>query len=581
MTLKIKYLIIFFLLVVPISFLLSQKERSIQESFSSENSVRQFAPKDAYVPAEKRPYYGSQDPWNRRFFKSRSRVQRGGQTLILDIMEGRSDKVIEFCEEYTRDHPHSNEHLYCLTAAYCMTNQVQKALAVFKKAMAQGMPVERFMAGPRSFFEPLVNTDLFKTYIRQTPQLIHGPLLGNVTDKSASFWIRTFNKAPVKVLLSLSPEFTNNITSDPVWTSKKKDYSAIVTVKNLSPDTKYYYSIKINNNKVIQKDVPSFQTQPKKAKPSQFNVAFGGGAGYNPPHERMWNTIASHHLQAFLFLGDNVYIDLPQKAGPLHNYTYYRRQSRPEFRHLTASTPIYAIWDDHDCAMDDIFFGPFIDKPEWKLSMWHLFRRNWNNPAYGGDAKHPGCWFNFSIADVDFFMLDGRFYRENYLLDNPSMLGPVQKSWLFNALKNSEATFKVLVSPVPWALDTKPLNKSGGPQDTWYGYQKERQEIFSFLSDNHVNGVILLSADRHRSDVRVNKRKNDYPLYEFESSKLTNRGTHDHVGDYLFSYNEKCSFGLLSFNTTKQDPEVTFSIVNIDNQSVYTITLKKSRISTF
>ena len=96
--------------------------------------------------------------------------------------------------------------------------------------------------------------------------------------------------------------------------------------------------------------------------------------------------------QAFLTLGDNVYIDLPEEAGPFHDYSYYCRQSRPEFRRLAASTPIYAIWDDHDAGTDDIFLGPYLDKPAWKPSLFRLFRRNWNNPSYGTEPKSPGVW---------------------------------------------------------------------------------------------------------------------------------------------------------------------------------------------
>ena len=82
-----------------------------------------------------------------------------------------------------------------------------------------------------------------------------------------------------------------------------------------------------------------------------------------------------------LMLGDNVYIDLAEQAGPLHRYSYYQRQSRPEFRRLTESVPMFAIWDDHDAAIDDVWFGPYRDKPAWKPSMLQLQKENWINPS--------------------------------------------------------------------------------------------------------------------------------------------------------------------------------------------------------
>ena len=72
----------------------------------------------------------------------------------------------------------------------------------------------------------------------------------------------------------------------------------------------------------------------------------------------MWSTILSYKPNALLLLGDNVYVDLPQMPGDFHKYTYYRLQSNPKFRKLVANVPTYAIWDDHDAGIDDIWMGP-------------------------------------------------------------------------------------------------------------------------------------------------------------------------------------------------------------------------------
>jgi alkaline phosphatase D len=127
---------------------------------------------------------------------------------------------------------------------------------------------------------------------------------------------------------------------------------------------------------------------------------------------------------------------------------------------------------------------------------------------------------------------------------------------------------------VSWAFGTKP-----GSLDTWEGYKKEREDIFSCLEDNRIDGVILLSADRHRSDIWKIDRSNGYDLYEFESSKLTNIHTHRLIPAALFGYNEKCSFGLLSFDTGLSDPQVTYQIISIDNEVIHTFSLLKSQLT--
>ena len=99
------------------------------------------------------------------------------------------------------------------------------------------------------------------------------------------------------------------------------------------------------------------------------------------------------------------------QSPEMQHYCYYRRQSRPEFRKLTASTPVYTIWDDHDFGVNDCAYGPAIDSPAWKRPVWKVFSNNWVNPGYGTE-KVPGCYYDFQLGDIHFIMLDGRFYRD-------------------------------------------------------------------------------------------------------------------------------------------------------------------------
>ena len=287
----------------------------------------------------------------------------------------------------------------------------------------------------------------------------------------------------------------------------------------------------------------------------------------------MWDTLDSHALDAFLFMGDNVYIDIPEMPGAFHDYSYYRRQSRAEFRRFVSSTPVYAIWDDHDAAYDDIWMGPYKDRPAWKVPMLEHFAQNWVNP-YNGNADAPGTWFDLQVGDVDVFMLDGRMWRTNPFDDNPTMLGPVQKAWLKEKLKASTATFKILASPVGWADGVKPDSV-----DTWGGFREEREELFRFIEDEGIEGVVLLSSDRHRSEAWEIQRESGYTFYDLNSGQLTNIHTHNPEPGALFVYNEKDSFGKLVVDTTKDDPELEYRIYNIDNELIETLTIRRSQLT--
>ncbi|MCK4294957.1 MAG: alkaline phosphatase, partial [Planctomycetes bacterium] len=55
--------------------------------------------------------------------------------------------------------------------------------------------------------------------------------------------------------------------------------------------------------------------------------------------------------------------------------------------------------------------------------------------------------------------------------------------------------------------------------------------------------------------------------------------THKVIPGALFGYNKKCSFGLLRFDTAIPDPQVTYKIINIDNEVIYTFSLKTSQLT--
>jgi alkaline phosphatase D len=409
----------------------------------------------------------------------------------------------------------------------------------------------------------IVEEERFKGLVKKHDlRLFGGPMLGCVTDTSARFWVRTPGPAKVQVLVG-------KLKSNTVETGPADDYTTLLDIKDLTPLTTYKYDILVNGRSVYTEQRPEFRTYPSRGQKAQFSVGFGGGARYNPAKEKMWDVISSYSPAAFLFLGDNVYIDLPLSRTKQRVH-YYRRQLRPEYQRLTASTAMYAIYDDHDLGKNDCAGGLDPFKPDWKFPSWKVFRENWNNPYYGGGEKQPGCWFDFSIGDADVFMLDNRYYRS---FKDGTMLGPAQKKWLLSKLKASTATFKIIAAGVLW---TEHADKGG--KDSWWGVKEEREEIFSLIDKKKIGGVILLSADRHRTDVYKIERPDGYDLYEFETSKLTNDHTHSTKKEALFSYNKGNYFGLLSFDFTKSNPEVTFQCITMDKKSVYSLTLKRSQL---
>lgn len=400
-------------------------------------------------------------------------------------------------------------------------------------------------------------------------QLFGGPMLGDVTSTSAKFWLRATSPCSITLKITEPNPENPSILTFKAKATEANDLTVVVEANGLKPFTEYIANFSDENGPVGRRE-NRFRTSPALGQKERFSVAFGGGARYNPPKERIWKTVANRNPHAFLFLGDNLYQDKPTHRN-LQRVYYYRRQMRPEFIELSATTACYAIWDDHDFGANDVSGGIEPFKPAWKLPVWKVFKENWPNPYFGGGEKQPGCWFDFSIGDVDFFMTDGRYYRD---FKKGTMLGPVQKQWLKEKLSNSKATFKVIASGTLW---TETADKGG--KDSWWGVPEEREEIFSLIDEKNIGGVILLSADRHRTDVYKIKRLNGYDLYEFETSKLTNNHTHGTKKEALFSYNKGNFFGLLDFDLTKKDPEMTFRCITMEDEEVYNLTLRESQLS--
>lgn len=530
----------------------------------------EFGPSDAYEDGDVHPFYGSENQWSRRMFSERAAdlyYKRRGQRQLLSVLDGDPGAAIAMANARLGKDPGDAESLFVKAVALAQLDRIFEAGETMQSALDAGLPFARFLAGPRDLLEPLSATAEFKLLVEgMETGVLHGPMLGAVTDTSVRLWIRTAVATDFEVVVERGGE--RHVASGA--THATRDYTGIAIVEGLSPDTEYSYRIRLGDGEDREPGDYRLRTSPRVGESGKLRIGFGGCAGYTPAHERVWDTIAGQDLDAFLMLGDNVYIDLPEEPGAFHDYTYYRRQSRPEFRRLVSSTPIYAIWDDHDAAVDDIWLGPYVNRPPWKQSMVELFRRNWNNPAYGTESR-PGTWFEFRVGDVDFFMLDGRTYRSNPFADSPTMLGKTQREWLLAGLANSTARFKVIASPVAWAEGAKP-----GSRDTWSGFLEERNEILGFVEGSDIRGVVLVSSDRHRSEARAIRRESGYAFHDLLSGQLTNVHTHPIEEGALFSYNLKNSFGVLNFDSTGADPRVRYEIHSIDNELIDSLLLRHS-----
>lgn len=456
-------------------------------------------------------------------------------------------------EERLKDDP---ETALILAAIHAHSGRNAEALAWCTTARSRGLAAGRLAAEANNLLAPLAEDARFIEMLDVA--LVHGPMLGHLTDAGVSVWVRTATATEVELIVGSE----DNPRHAAATTREEDDYTAVLRVEGLEPATNYTYRIRVGGTMLEQ---PEWRLRTADPNARTVRLAFGGGAGYTPVNERMWSTIGNENPDLLLLLGDNVYIDNPTHPE-IQRYCYYRRHSRPEFRRLVCTTPVYAIWDDHDFGVNDCWYGSDPDQPAWKRDVLRVFQQNWVNPSYGGGAETPGVWFAFDREPIRVIMTDGRYYRSNPEETPRTMLGDAQKSWLLETLRKPAQPFTFIVSGVPWTPGTK-----GESPDTWDGYPEEREEIFQALEAAPLENVLLLSADRHRSDILRIERPSGDGFVEFESSRLTNKHVHDTLEQAIFSYNELQSFGLIEGALDGDTKGLKLTIVNIDGEKVYTM----------
>jgi alkaline phosphatase D len=307
------------------------------------------------------------------------------------------------------------------------------------------------------------------------------------------------------------------------------------------------------------------RTSPAVGEPVSFSVAFGSCARYARDSEQpIWNAVRSHAPDVFLWLGDNIYGDTLNPAALAEEYR--RQRDVSTFRPFGRSVPQLAIWDDHDYGLNNHDrSNPIRD------GALAAFRTYWANPSYGL-TDVPGVFFRYRYGAVDFFMLDGRYYRDaNDAPDVPgkTMLGAAQLAWLKQELAGSNAVFKVLACGSGWS-------KAKGPGgDSWSAFLHERNALFDFIRERKIGGVVLLSGDTHVGELNAIpwSERGGYDFYDLVSSPLAqecgdewpNRSPEITIRRV---HARSANFGLLRFEL-EGEPRLSYQLMDVDGKPAW------------
>lgn len=319
------------------------------------------------------------------------------------------------------------------------------------------------------------------------PAFLHaGPMVGHVSDSTARLWAKGSNLGNLAFKIGLEADLADGRVVVAPELAAVSSFTGQVEVDGLQAATRYYYTPLFEGTPALARPYPSFYTAPAAEYRGPLRVAFSSCVGPRAhTAAAAFGEMASRgNFDLLLMLGDNHYGDTTDPALLRDYYQMFRTVAG--FEKIIREKPTYAIWDDHD-------FGPNNSDgtTAGKEDSLRSFREWWANPGYGEEGN-PGCYYRFERNGVDFFMLDSRYYRTPNKTPEDgkkTMLGARQLQWLKEGLSASKAKFKVVACGSEWQTLTQP--------DCWSSFARERQEIFDHLTGEKIEGVILLSGDRH------------------------------------------------------------------------------------
>lgn len=222
---------------------------------------------------------------------------------------------------------------------------------------------------------------------------------------------------------------------------------------------------------------------------------------------------------------------------------YAQLAAKPGFQKLRATTPILAVWDDHDYGENDAG-SEYPIKEEARKIFCDFWGEAAASPRRSRDGIYSAYLFGPADKRIQIILPDLRFNRSEILpLDlggksyavwekelaaagkpvpgpyarNPelkaSMLGEEQWRWLEDQLR-LPADIRILASSLQVIADFPGW-------EAWINYAQDHQRLIETIRKTKANGLICLSGDTHYGEISRLNANVPYPLWDFTSSGLT------------------------------------------------------------
>ena len=293
------------------------------------------------------------------------------------------------------------------------------------------------------------------------------------------------------------------------WTTAEAeaDYTRQFSLTELEPNTEYLYRVECRLGEaspVGPTIAGGFRTAAAPDDPAAvvFTVVTGQAYWDRDCPEGFASYFAMLKLKPSFFAhtGDIVYYDgarpVAQNVAQARHH-WHRTYSLPSLVEFHRWVPSYFIKDDHDAWQNDCW--PTMQNNKMGQFTFEEGLALFPEQVPIGESTYRTVRWG---KDLQVWMVEGRDFRSsNRMPDGPdkTIWGAEQKAWFKRTVQQSDATFRVLISPTPLVGPDR-TNKADNHANKAFAH--EGNELRRFIASQ--KNMVTVCGDRHWQYVSVN-----------------------------------------------------------------------------
>lgn len=285
----------------------------------------------------------------------------------------------------------------------------------------------------------------------------------------------------------------------------EKDFTRQVHVEGLASGKRYAVEVSSRSpgGEAGQTVTGTFRTAPAsdQAAPVHFTVITGQEFSRRDDAangHKIYQQMLALKPDFFVHTGDIVYYDFgrsPPKAkdAELARFKWNRMYALPFQRSFHNVVGSYFMKDDHDTVKNDCWPRQSYGDLTWDQGL-AIFREQ---VPMGESTYRTVRWGK----DLQLWLVEGRDFRSaNSMPDGPdkTIWGAQQKAWVFDTVRKSDATFRLLISPTPIVGPDRGRKNDNHANK---GFTHEGNEIRGFIAKQ--KNMYVVCGDRHWQYVSV------------------------------------------------------------------------------